>query len=79
LRFAWHLTTVVWAGVAVLLLAVAGAGPQAVSTTTVGAVVTGTAIASAVVTFVGSRSRHPAWFVFLAIAALSWAGTRASG
>lgn len=79
LRFAWHLTTVVWLGVAVLLLVLADVGPAPAPTRTVGMVVAATALASAVVTLVGSRTRHPAWFVFLAIAALSWAGTRGAG
>src|SRR5688572_22722231 len=78
LRFAWHLTTVVWLGLALLLLVMARAraGEASLSLQTVGAVLTVTAAASAVVTFVGSRTRHPASYVFLAIAVLTWVGTR---
>jgi len=37
--------------------------------------VAATAAVSAVVTLIGSRGRHLAWLVFLAIAALAWLGT----
>jgi hypothetical protein len=76
LRFAWHLTTVVWWGVAALLLVAARAGGGAMPLGQLGAVVAATAAASAVVTFIGSRGRHLAWLVFLAIAVLVWLGTR---
>jgi hypothetical protein len=36
----------------------------------------GTFLASALVTLVGSRGRHLAWPVFLAIAAAAWFGLR---
>ena len=77
LRFAWHLTTVVWWGVAVLLLGVARSDAATVARAHLGAVVAVTSLASAVVTFVGSRGRHLAWLVFLAIGLLSWLGTSA--
>jgi hypothetical protein len=76
LRFAWHLTTVVWFGIGALLLAVPGGAPAAVDSGRLGSILTVTALASAVVSLVGSRARHPAWLVFLAIAALCWLGTR---
>jgi hypothetical protein len=72
LRFAWHLTTVAWLGFAALALALAmeEAGRPAFSARQV---LAGTALASAVVTLVGSRGRHPAWVVFLAIGVLALA------
>ena len=70
LRFAWHLTTVAWSGLAALLLLVAyGVPSRGAILTTVAA----TALLSAVVAAVGSRGRHPAWAVFLLVAALAWA------
>lgn len=71
LRFAWHLTTVAWLGFAALAvaLAMAESGRPAPSARQV---LAGTALASAVVTLVGSRGRHPAWIVFLAIGVLAW-------
>lgn len=75
LRFAWHLTSVVWWGIAALLLAGARADSRTLPLAQVGAVVAATALASAVVTFAGSRGRHLAWLVFLAIGVLAWLGT----
>jgi hypothetical protein len=74
LRFAWHLTTVVWLGVAVLLVRLAGA--QTLGAPEIGGTVAATAGVSALVALVGSRARHPAWIVFLVVAGLVWAGTR---
>ena len=76
LRFAWHLTTVVWLGVAALLLVMARVGQGPPSARAVGTVLAVTAMASAVVTFVGSKTKHPASYVFLAVAVLTWVGTR---
>ncbi len=76
LRFAWHLTTVVWFGVAALLIIAARTGGTAMSIALIGEVVAVTSGVSALVTLVGSRGRHPAWIVFLVIAILSWIGTR---
>jgi hypothetical protein len=74
LRFAWHLTTVVWFGIGAMLVHVVMGGP--LSTPEVGGIVAVTSAASALVSLVGSRGRHPAWVVFLAVAALVWVGTR---
>jgi hypothetical protein len=76
LRFAWHLTSVVWWGVAALLLLAARPGPRTLAVAQVGSVVAATSLASAVVSLVGSRGRHPAWVAFLVIAVLVWLGTR---
>lgn len=75
LRFAWHLTTVAWLGLAALLVLSAQPGPT-LDLPSVGAVVATTAAVSAVVAFVGSRARHLAWIVFLAVAAAAWLGSR---
>lgn len=74
LRFAWHLTTVVWFGLAALFFQLARVTPF--STAQLGATIAATAAASALVALVGSRGRHPAWIVFLVIGALVWVGTR---
>ena len=73
LRFAWHLTTVVWWGIAALLVRLARGAP--LTTPELGGVLAVTSVASALVSLVGSRGRHPAWAVFLAIGALAWLGT----
>lgn len=74
LRFAWHLTTIAWWGFAALLLVLAAGGDAPRSL--VGALVAVTFLMTAAVTAVASRGRHLAWPVFLAIAALTWLGTR---
>jgi hypothetical protein len=73
LRFAWHLTTVVWLGVAAIFVQVAR-GP--LSASQLGQILALTALASAVVALVGSRGRHPAWLVFLVIGLCAWLGMR---
>lgn len=72
LRFAWHVTTLAWWGLGALLLLLA----HGASTPVVGAAVAATFAATALVTFLGSRGRHLAWPVFLAIAAAAWYATR---
>ena len=75
LRFAWHLTTATWWGLAVLLILLAD--PAVIpSRGMVGAVLAAIALVCAAITVVGSRGRHLAWPVFLAIAATTWLGTR---
>ncbi|HET6404241.1 MAG TPA: hypothetical protein VFH78_06300 [Candidatus Thermoplasmatota archaeon] len=60
LRFAWHITSVAWLGLAAALFwepRVAVSAAFAVS---------------AVVSLAGARGRHYSWIVFGAIAALTW-------
>jgi hypothetical protein len=73
LRFAWHLTTVVWFGIGVLLVQLSTGRP--LGTAELGVTLAITAAASGLVALVGSRARHPAWIVFLVVAALVWTGT----
>lgn len=60
IRFAWHITSVAWIALAATLFI----DPRV-------AVSVGFGV-SAVVTAIGSRGRHYAWVVFLAIALLAW-------
>jgi hypothetical protein len=75
LRLAWHLTSVVWWGIAALLLGAAGAGSGTLTVAQVGAVLAATSLASSAVTLAGSRGRHLAWLAFLAVGLLAWLGT----
>ena len=68
LRFAWHLTTVAWWGLAALLVLLAG---RAISFRNVSAVLAATFLLTGAVTFIVSRGRHLAWIVFLAIGGIS--------
>ena len=73
LRFAWHLTSIAWLGLAAILVKLSSHVP---SRAELGMLLVGTFGVSGAVAFVGSRGRHLSWVVFLAIAALAWLGTR---
>lgn len=70
LRFAWHITSVAWLGLAGLML-VTNASPAA---TGMAAVIAATFGTTGIIALVGSRGRHLSWIVFFAIAALVWFG-----
>ena len=74
LRFAWHLTSVAWMGLAGLLVALA-LSPDGTGRTQA-QVISVTFALSGVLALVGSRGRHLSWVVFLAIAGLVWLGVR---
>jgi hypothetical protein len=73
LRFAWHLTSIAWVGAAVNLWVLAR-GDAAAGIR----ILSATFFVTALVTVAGSRGRHLAWLVFLAIAAAAWLGASAS-
>jgi hypothetical protein len=73
LRFAWHLTSVAWLGLAAVLVKLNSHEPSGAE---LGTLLTGTFAASGLVAFIGSRGRHLSWVVFGAIAVLAWLGTR---
>lgn len=70
LRFAWHLLTVAWWGIAALVVQMA---TQPLDTRTVLQVVAATALVSGVLPLFFTRGRHLSWLVFFAVAALLWA------
>ncbi len=72
LRFAWHLTTIAWWGIAAMLAALALSPPDPQSRLIL-AIIAAIFAVTGVVTLAVSRGRHLAWPVFLAIAALSLA------
>lgn len=72
LRFAWHLTSLAWLGLAGILVELSSHVP---SEAELGALTAGTFGVSGVVALVGSRGRHLSWVAFLTIAALAWLGT----
>lgn len=73
LRFAWHLTTVFWVGIAAMLLILASY-PLDASARMLSRVIAATFLVSAVAALVGSRGRHLSWVVFLLIAGMVWMG-----
>lgn len=70
LRFAWHITSVAWLGLAVLLLVIASSpgGREGTQSRVIAAVFGISGLAA----LLGSRGRHLSWVVFFAIAALVW-------
>jgi hypothetical protein len=72
MRFAWHLTSVAWAGIGGVLFALASPAPHPVACAL--RVIAVTFAIHAIVTAASSRGRHYAWIVFTAIAVLAWMG-----
>lgn len=66
-RFAWHITTFAWIGLAVILMAplIGMEGNAAFVALTIAA----TFLVTGIVTIIASKGRHLAWIVFFVIAA----------
>lgn len=73
LRFAWHLTTVAWLGLAAMLVLIAN---NALTTANAGLVIAATFLVHGVAALLGSKGRHLSWPVFLLIGLLAWFATR---
>jgi hypothetical protein len=75
LRFAWHLTTVLLAGIGTVIIALSLAPlePRTVWVLHVFAVTFG---ACSLISLFGARAKHFSWWVFLIIAVLLWIGAR---
>jgi hypothetical protein len=72
LRFAWHITSLTWFGLAALLLQIdAGASSPPLLARTIGT----TSLACAVLPLAYTRGKHLSWLVFVAIGVLTlwWA------
>ncbi|MEM7207938.1 MAG: hypothetical protein AAF434_08955 [Pseudomonadota bacterium] len=74
LRFAWHITTVAWLGIAALLVHIANAEP---SVAVIGNIVAVTFLLHGLIALAGSKGRHLSWPVFLAIAAIAFFASNA--
>jgi uncharacterized BrkB/YihY/UPF0761 family membrane protein len=70
LRLAWHITTVLALGFAMLLVVLASSDREAVRTTV--QIISATFAVSGVLALVLSRARHLSWIVFFTIAGLVW-------
>ncbi|MGW8394178.1 hypothetical protein [Pseudoduganella sp. HUAS MS19] len=73
LRFVWHLLTLVWWGIAAIVLLASG---QDLNATMVLRTFSAIALISALFPLYFTRGRHLSWIVFLAVAALLWLGSR---
>lgn len=69
LRFAWHLTTVTWLGIAWLLVDLYRGEFSADRTLSALAATTG---ACGLITFGATRGKHLAWVAFAVVALLCW-------
>ena len=69
LRFAWHLTSVAWLGLAAILVLLAN---PAATLNTIGFVIGCIFLVHFVVAIVGSRGRHLSWPLFLAIGIITF-------
>ena len=73
LRFAWHLTSIAWLGFAAILVLLANPPTKPAA---IGLAVGCTFLVHAGIALAGSRGRHLAWPVFLAIGILAIFATR---
>ena len=73
LRFAWHITTVAWFAVAVILVAVDHASSSLFRSVTLKTIAAG-AVVSALFPLYFTRGRHLSWILLLAIGFLVWLG-----
>ena len=73
LRFAWHLTTVLLCGIAVLVTASSLSPTEPRAALTIGVLASTFAVCS-LVSLIGARGKHFSWWVFLIIAVLLWFG-----
>jgi len=75
LRFAWHVTTVLGLGTAMILFYYCNEQVLAKDQIFVIRVLSVTFFVSFLVSIIGSRARHPAWIIFIVITVLTWLGT----
>ena len=74
LRFAWHLTTIAWIGLASVVL-IGVIVPSSEQLSAILKAISITFFISSIVTLAASKGRHFAWIVFLAISFLVWIGS----
>jgi hypothetical protein len=73
LRFAWHITSIAWVGLAAVLVAATRAPVDA---EILGMIVGVTFLLHFVVALLGSRGKHISWLLFLIIGAVAIYATR---
>lgn len=72
LRFAWHITSVAWWGLAAIIFLLAH---PPLTARAVGLVIATTFLIHFAIALIGSKGRHLSWIVFLAISALLFLAT----
>jgi len=71
-RFAWHITTLAWLGIAAIL-AILATGPLGGNDRFILMAIAATFMISGMISFIISRGRHVGWPLFLAISAATLA------
>jgi hypothetical protein len=71
MRFAWHITSVAWCGMALVIFDFAKVERPLIFSVNA---LAGTFALTGVIILAFSKGLHPAWFFFLAIAGCLWAG-----
>ena len=69
IRFAWHLTTIAWWGLAAILWVLASPNFELIAT--IQSIIAMTFLVSASIAFIYSKGKHLSWIVFLLISLLS--------
>lgn len=77
LRFAWHLTTLFWLAIALILILFAKQ-PFNPTSILVVQIFSATFFLSGIVSLIGGHGKHFSWFVFLGISLLLWLGLKSS-
>jgi hypothetical protein len=75
LRFAWHLTTAAWIGLAAIL-SICAVQAGEINRITTARIIGITFLISALLSLVITRGRHLSWVVFMAIATAIWLGNQ---
>jgi len=75
LRFTWHVTSVIGAGIACILFYYSQFSELTSEQCVVLRILSVTFFLSFIVSVVGSRAGHPSWIVFLIISILTWMST----
>ena len=70
LRFAWHITTIAWWGIAAILFVIAN--PQDEVTAKILQIIALTFLLSGIISLVFSKGKHLSWVVFLAISGITF-------
>jgi hypothetical protein len=74
LRFAWHITSVLGAWIAVVLIYYANISSLNPDHIFVLKTLAITFFVSFLVSIIGSRAQHPSWIIFLVVSILTWLG-----
>jgi|APSaa5957512535_1039671.scaffolds.fasta_scaffold71483_3 hypothetical protein len=73
LRFAWHITSIVWIALAGIILTIAQ-NPLDTTGIFIIKIISLTFLMSGLISLVGAHGKHFSWYVFLAVSVILWIG-----